>query len=59
MRPTEVAALRGDATKAHCGLGWRPKTSFDELIHEMLENDLTLEGLDPGRQLRMPVSAAR
>ncbi len=52
MRPTDVQELRGDASKAVKALGWQPKTSFAELVHEMLENDLRLEGLDPRRLMR-------
>src|SRR6201995_2470255 len=39
-RPTEVETLLGDATKAHEKLGWKPRTSFDELVREMVEADL-------------------
>ena len=39
-------------------LGWKPRTSFDELVHEMLEHDLQLEGLDTTKHLkRLPASA--
>src|SRR5262249_20448505 len=46
MRPAEVHELRGDASKAAAKLGWKPRTSFEELVREMLENDLQLEGVD-------------
>ena len=52
MRPTDVPDLRGDATKAAKKLGWKPSTSFDQLVHEMLEHDLKLEGVDPAKHLR-------
>ncbi len=39
MRPAEVDLLLGDATKAWEKLGWRPKTSFDDLVHMMVEAD--------------------
>ena len=42
MRPAEVDVLRGDATKAYEDLGWKPKTSFKELVNKMVENDLKL-----------------
>ena len=41
-RPTEVETLLGDATKAHKKLGWKPKSSIDQLIEEMIEYDLKL-----------------
>jgi len=47
VRPAEVHELCGDATKARVKLGWKPKISFKELVWEMLESDLKLEGLDP------------
>jgi GDPmannose 4,6-dehydratase len=51
LRPADVSELRGDASKARKKLGWEPKTSFAELVHEMLENDLKLEGVDPAKHL--------
>jgi GDPmannose 4,6-dehydratase len=38
-RPAEVDILLGDSTKARTVLGWNPKTSFDELIKLMVDND--------------------
>jgi len=40
FRPTEVETLLGDATKAHEKLGWRPRTSFAQLVAEMVREDL-------------------
>jgi GDPmannose 4,6-dehydratase len=40
FRPTEVEALLGDATKAREKLGWKPKTTFKELVAEMVREDL-------------------
>jgi GDPmannose 4,6-dehydratase len=40
FRPTEVESLVGDASKAQRELGWTPRTSFDELVREMVEADL-------------------
>jgi GDPmannose 4,6-dehydratase len=40
FRPTEVDSLVGDATKAREKLGWRPQTSFDELVAEMVREEL-------------------
>lgn len=39
LRPTEVDTLLGDAAKARERLGWQPKISFEELVHEMVESD--------------------
>ncbi len=39
-RPTEVDALIGDASKAERELGWKPQTSFEELIRLMVRSDL-------------------
>ena len=41
-RPAEVDLLLGDATKARMKLGWQPRTSFDELVTMMVEEDFTL-----------------
>jgi GDPmannose 4,6-dehydratase len=40
FRPTEVETLLGDASKAHAKLGWKPKTTFEQLVKEMMECDL-------------------
>jgi GDPmannose 4,6-dehydratase len=37
MRPEELQYLRGDATKIRKDLGWKPETTFEEMIDEMLE----------------------
>ena len=44
MRPSEVDHLIGDASAAKEKLGWSPKTSFNELVGKMVENDLKLLG---------------
>ena len=40
MRPAEVDVLRGDSSKSLSDLGWKPKTSFEELVVKMLRNDI-------------------
>ena len=40
FRPTEVETLLGDAGKAREKLGWVPRTSFTELVREMVDADL-------------------
>ena len=40
FRPTEINELRGDYSKAKKELGWKPKTSFKDLVKEMIISDL-------------------
>jgi GDPmannose 4,6-dehydratase len=42
FRPAEVELLVGDATKARTKLGWAPKCSLSELVHEMVTSDVAL-----------------
>ena len=42
FRPTEVDFLKGDASKAKKKLGWQPKTSFSDLVKEMVEHEVEL-----------------
>lgn len=42
-RPAEVDLLIGDATKARAQLGWKPKTSFKELVRLMVDADISAE----------------
>src|ERR1700688_727615 len=42
FRPTEVDELIGDASKARQKLGWKPKTSFAQLVREMVAGDLEI-----------------
>jgi GDPmannose 4,6-dehydratase len=39
FRPAEVSQLLGDPTKAKTLLGWTPKTTFKDLVREMVEYD--------------------
>jgi GDPmannose 4,6-dehydratase len=38
-RPSEVDILLGDATKAQEKLGWKPRTTFRELVELMVDSD--------------------
>ncbi len=40
FRPTEVETLLGDASKARRVLGWTPRTTFQQLVEEMVDSDL-------------------
>ena len=40
LRPTEVDLLIGDPSKAEKKLGWKRKTSFEELVRLMVKSDL-------------------
>ncbi len=40
LRPTEIAASRGDYSRAEAELGWKPRKNFHELIHLMVQADI-------------------
>jgi GDPmannose 4,6-dehydratase len=40
VRPAEVDALQADPTKAARELGWKPTTSFAQLVRMMVDADL-------------------
>ena len=42
FRPTEVDILYGDPSKAHQKLGWHHRTSFEDLVKEMVAADLVV-----------------
>lgn len=46
FRPTEVETLLGDPTKAKEKLGWTPKTTFGELVKEMVQADFAAANRD-------------
>ena len=52
FRPTEVDILLGDPSKARQRLGWRHKTSFDDLVKEMVDADLAARRHEKERKNR-------
>ena len=42
MRPADVAGLVGDPSRAKERLGWEPSITFEQMIREMVEFDLSL-----------------
>jgi len=46
FRPTEVETLLGDPSKAKEKLGWEPKITFEEMVHEMMESDINIAKRD-------------
>ena len=55
-RPTEVDELLGDPTKAATDLGWRPRTTFAQLVRMMLTADLAENGISTDRIASDPAS---
>lgn len=47
-RPAEVDYLLGDSTRARELLGWAPRTSFVQLVEEMVRADCAAHGVDLG-----------
>jgi len=52
FRPTEVEQLLGDPSKARNKLGWRHKTSFDQLVKDMVKADMIAIPKEQERQNR-------
>jgi GDPmannose 4,6-dehydratase len=52
FRPTEVDTLLGDASKARGELGWKPETSFADLVAQMVKSDLEVVPSEAGRKQR-------
>ena len=46
FRPTEVETLLGDPSKAKEKLGWEPKITLKEMVHEMMESDINIAKRD-------------
>ena len=54
FRPAEVDSLRGDPSKARERLGWRARTSFEDLVPLMVDGDINLlEDEQAGRLVRV------
>lgn len=54
MRPAEVDTLLADPRKAEQDLGWRSRTSFEELVQIMVESDLDAQERISGRKPGSP-----
>jgi GDPmannose 4,6-dehydratase len=52
FRPTEVDQLLGDASKANRKLGWVHKTTFSEIVSEMVASDLKVVAREEARKSR-------
>ena len=52
FRPTEVDMLLGDPSKAQRKLGWKHKTTFPELVSEMVASDIEVVSREDGRKAR-------
>ncbi len=50
LRPAEVDTLLADPTKAREQLGWRARTSFEDLVRIMVEADLEAQERRSGRR---------
>ena len=46
FRPAEVETLLGDASKARKNLAWSPRTTFPQLVSEMVRSDLAIARRD-------------
>jgi GDPmannose 4,6-dehydratase len=44
-RPAEVDILIGDPAKARTKLGWKSRTSFRQLVQQMMESDCAAVGV--------------
>lgn len=52
-RPTEVDLLIGDAGKAQKLLGWKPRTTFRELVRLMVDADVAALKAEAGEKLQI------
>jgi GDPmannose 4,6-dehydratase len=51
IRPAEIDLLRGDASKARQRLGWSARTTFSELVRDMVYSDLNLYSRVAGNEI--------
>jgi GDPmannose 4,6-dehydratase len=56
LRPSEVELLLGNPKKAETVLGWRPRTTFKELVRLMVEADLELAEDEKKRGKRLTLA---
>jgi GDPmannose 4,6-dehydratase len=54
FRPAEVDNLLGNAARAREKLGWRPRTTFRELVAEMVREDLKIAKLETSGKRQRP-----
>ena len=54
FRPAEVENLLGNAAKAREKLGWIPRTSFDELVTEMVREELEIAKMETSGKRQRP-----
>ena len=54
LRPTEVDLLVGDCSKAQRQLGWKPKTTFKDLVRIMVEADIALLKAHQEGRIKVP-----
>ena len=48
LRPSDVEALVGNASKARAALGWEPRVGFEELVKMMVDADVARQKANPG-----------
>jgi len=48
LRPLDVEDLRGDAARARAELGWKPRTSFTDMIAEMVDREIARDAATAG-----------
>jgi GDPmannose 4,6-dehydratase len=54
FRPAEVENLLGNPARAREKLGWKPRTTFKELVSEMVREELEIAKLETSGKRRRP-----